>query len=72
MHQFLSIYYFTLLLLHVSATVCHPQGARLYLLSYMSMWVLVDKILCSMRLCVCYVAAWCVWIDMIDAFVGYS
>jgi hypothetical protein len=34
MHQFLSVYYFTLLLLHVSATVCHPQGTRLYLLSY--------------------------------------
>jgi hypothetical protein len=30
MHQFLSVYYFTLLLLHVSATACHPQGARLY------------------------------------------
>jgi hypothetical protein len=24
MHQLLSVYYFTLLLLHVSATVCHP------------------------------------------------
>jgi hypothetical protein len=55
MHQFLSVYYFTLLLLHVSATVCHPQGARLYLLSYMS---IVNKILRSMWLCVYYVAAW--------------
>jgi hypothetical protein len=54
-HQLLSIYYFTLLLLHVSATVCHPLGARLYLLSYVLIWVLVDKIVCSMWLCVCYV-----------------
>jgi hypothetical protein len=45
MHQFLSVYYFTLLLLHVSATVCHPQGARPYLLSYMPFWIMVDKIL---------------------------
>jgi hypothetical protein len=44
-HQFVSVFYFTLLLLHVSATMCHSQGARLYLLSYMSIWVLVDKIL---------------------------
>jgi hypothetical protein len=28
--------------------MCHPQGARLYLLSYMPIWVLVDKFLCSM------------------------
>jgi hypothetical protein len=56
-HQFLSVYYFTLLLPHVSATVYHPQGARLYLLSYMPIWVLVDKVLCSVWLCVCYVAA---------------
>jgi hypothetical protein len=47
-HQFLSVYYFTLLLLHVSATVCHPQETRLYLLSYMPLWVLVDKTLCGM------------------------
>jgi hypothetical protein len=33
MHKFLSVYYLTSPLLHVSATVCHPQGARLYLLS---------------------------------------
>jgi hypothetical protein len=58
-HQFLSAYYFTLLFLHVSATVCHLQGPRLYLLSYMPIWVSVDKILCSMWLCVYYVAAWC-------------
>jgi hypothetical protein len=55
MHKFLSVYYFTFLLLHVSATVCHPQGARLYLLSYMPISVLVDKILCSTWLCVHYV-----------------
>jgi hypothetical protein len=54
MHQFLSVYYFTLLLLHVSAIVCHPQGARLYLLSYMPFWVSVNKILCSVWLCVYY------------------
>jgi hypothetical protein len=59
MDQFLTIYYFTVLLLHVSATVCRPQGDHLYLLSYMPIWVLVDKILCSMWLCVCYMAAWC-------------
>jgi hypothetical protein len=60
--QFLSVYYFTQVLLHVSATVCHPQGARLYLLSYMPIWVLVDKIVCGMWLCVRYVAAWCLTI----------
>jgi hypothetical protein len=60
MHQFLYVYYFTLLLLHVSATVCHPQGARLYLLSYWQFGYLGDKILCSVWLCVYYVAAWCV------------
>jgi hypothetical protein len=49
-------FYFILLLLHVSATVCHPQGARLYLLSSCQWGFLVDKILCSMLLCVCYVA----------------
>jgi hypothetical protein len=38
MDQLLSDY-FTLLLLHVSATVCHPRGARLCLLSYMPIWV---------------------------------
>jgi hypothetical protein len=65
-HQFLSPYYFTQLLLYVSATVCHPQGARLYLLSYMPIWVLVDKIPCSMWLCVYYVAAWCVSICQTD------
>jgi hypothetical protein len=27
----------------------------------MPIWVLVDKILCSMWLCVYYVAAWCGW-----------
>jgi hypothetical protein len=43
MHQFLSIYDFTLLLLHVLATVCHPQGARLYQLSYIAMSVLIKK-----------------------------
>jgi hypothetical protein len=32
-----------LLLLHVSATVRHPQGARLYLLSYMPIWVWLIK-----------------------------
>jgi hypothetical protein len=62
MHQ-LSVYYFTLLLLHVSATVCHTQGARMYLLSYMPIWVLADKILYSRWLCVYCVAA---------AFIGYS
>jgi hypothetical protein len=40
-YQFLSIYYFTLLLLHVSATVYHPQGARLHLLSYVPVWVCI-------------------------------
>jgi hypothetical protein len=40
--------------------MCHSQGAGLYLLSYMPIWVLVDKIMCSMWLCVYYVAAWCV------------
>jgi hypothetical protein len=45
MRQFLTVYYFTLLLLHVSASVCHPQGASLYLLSYMPIWFLVDNIL---------------------------
>jgi hypothetical protein len=54
MLQFLSVYYFTLLLLHVSATACHPQGTRLYLLSYMPIWVWVDNILCSMWLCAYY------------------
>jgi hypothetical protein len=57
MHQLLSACYFTLLLLHVSATVCHPQGARLGLLSYMSNGFLVDKIVCIMWLCVYHVAA---------------
>jgi hypothetical protein len=61
MHQFSSVYYFTLLLLHVSATVCHPHGASLYLLSYIPIWVLVDRILCSVWLCVRYLAAWCVY-----------
>jgi hypothetical protein len=55
MHKFLSVYYFTFLLLHVSATVCHPQGTRLYLMSYVPIWVLVDKILCSTWLSVHYV-----------------
>jgi hypothetical protein len=63
MHQSLSVYYFTLLLLHVSATVCHPKSAHLHLLSYMPIWVWVDKLLCSMWLCVCYVALWYVAID---------
>jgi hypothetical protein len=45
MHQSLSVYCFTLLLLHVLANVCHPQGARLYLRSYMPIWVLLDNIL---------------------------
>jgi hypothetical protein len=40
--------------------MCHPQGARLYLLGYMPIWVLVDKTLCSVWLCVYYVAVWCV------------
>jgi hypothetical protein len=39
MHQFLPVYYFKWLLLHVSATVCHPQGARLYHLCYIPIWV---------------------------------
>jgi hypothetical protein len=71
MHQFLSVYYFTLLLLRVSATVCHPQGAHLYLLSYVPIWVLVDKIICIM-LCVCYVAVWCVsiYLSMLPKHVG--
>jgi hypothetical protein len=63
MDHFLSAYYFTWLLLHVSATMCHPQGAGVYLLSYMPIWVLVDKILCSIWLCVYYVATWCVWLS---------
>jgi hypothetical protein len=49
MHQFLLGYYFTQLLLYVLATVCHPQGACLYLLSYMPICIIfVDKILCTM------------------------
>jgi hypothetical protein len=39
MYQFLSVNYFTLLFLHVSAAVCHPRGAHMYLLSYMEIWV---------------------------------
>jgi hypothetical protein len=39
--KFLSVYYFTLLLLHVPATVCHSQGARLYLLIYRQIWIFV-------------------------------
>jgi hypothetical protein len=62
MHKCLLVYYFSSLLLHVSTTVCHPQGARLYLLSYMPIWVLVDKILCSLWLCVYYVVVWCVYV----------
>jgi hypothetical protein len=51
MNQFLSVYYFSLLLLHVSATVCHSQGARLYLLSYMSI-CLRSMLLCpAERIC---------------------
>jgi hypothetical protein len=39
MHQFLLVFYFTLLFLHVLAPVCHPQGACLYLLNYLPTWV---------------------------------
>jgi hypothetical protein len=60
MRQFLSVYYFTFLILHVSATVCHLQGARLYLQELHANLGLVDKILRSVWLCVCYVSAWCV------------
>jgi hypothetical protein len=60
MDHFLSVYYFTLLLLHFSANVCHLHEAHLHLLSYMPIWVLVDQILCGTWLCVFYVAAWCV------------
>jgi hypothetical protein len=52
MHQFLSVYYFILLLLHVSATMCHPQGARLYLLSYLPIWVFWLIKLCVVCGCV--------------------
>jgi hypothetical protein len=51
MHQFLSVYYFALLLLHVSATVGYPQEARLYRMSYMPIWVLGDKF-CEVCSCV--------------------
>jgi hypothetical protein len=64
MHKFLSVYYFTLLLLNVSVIMYHPQGARLYLLSDKSILVLVVKILCSAWLCVCHVAVWCVSIGL--------
>jgi hypothetical protein len=63
MHQFLSVYFFTVRLLRVSATMRHPQEVRLYLLSYMPIWVLVYRILRSVWLCVCYVAVWCLLID---------
>jgi hypothetical protein len=52
MHKSLLVDYFTQLLLHVSAPVCHPQGALLYLLSYMPIRVLIDKTLCN---------AWILW-----------
>jgi hypothetical protein len=70
MHQFLSVYYFYLAAVHV----CHPQGVRLYLLSYISIWVLVDNILCSIQWCVrvCYVLSENNKIIRIYAFVGYS
>jgi hypothetical protein len=29
--------------------MCHPQGARLYFLSYIPIWVLVDKILYNIQ-----------------------
>jgi hypothetical protein len=72
MHQFLSVYYFYLAAVHVSATMCHPQGVRLYLLSYMPIWALVDNILCSMQWCVCYVLSEINKFIRIYAFVGYS
>jgi hypothetical protein len=66
-HQFLLVCYVTLLLLHVSATVYHPQGAVLYLLSYMPTLVLVNNIPFSMWLCVYYVAAWCISMSVYSA-----
>jgi hypothetical protein len=51
MYKLVSVYYFTLLLLHVSAPVCQPQGTRLYLLSYMPTWVWVYKILSYVIVC---------------------
>jgi hypothetical protein len=44
-------------------------------LSYMPIWILVDKILYSVWMCVCYVAASAKWnnkLIRIDAFVCYS
>jgi hypothetical protein len=56
MHPLISFYYFTWQLLRVLANVSHPQGARLYLLSYIPIWVYFDKIPYSQWVCVCYVA----------------
>jgi hypothetical protein len=53
MHQ-LTVYYFTLLLLHVSATMCHPRFAGLYHLRYMPIWVLGVTILCSIHTAIYY------------------
>jgi cellulose synthase/poly-beta-1,6-N-acetylglucosamine synthase-like glycosyltransferase len=44
MRQFLSVYYFTLLVLHVSATVCSSVPSELHA----NLGFLVDKTLCSM------------------------
>jgi hypothetical protein len=55
MHQFLSVYCFTLLPLHVSATVCHPQGARLYLKLHANLgfWLVKFCVVCGWVYIVC-------------------
>jgi hypothetical protein len=60
MHQFLSVCYFTLLLLHVSATSAILRELVCTFCVTCQSGFLVDKILCSMWLCGYYVAAWCV------------
>jgi hypothetical protein len=60
MHCFLAVYYITLPLLHVSAPVCHHQGALLYPLSYMRIWVNGWQNSVQYVVMVCYVEAWCV------------
>jgi hypothetical protein len=53
MHQFLSDYYFTLMLLRVSASVYHPQRARQYLLNAdLRLWLVRCY---AIRGCVCSV-----------------
>jgi hypothetical protein len=44
MHKFI-LFFINKLLLHISASMCHHQGARMHLLSYVSRQGLVNKIL---------------------------